>query len=227
MQSPRLNSVKALLACALIAGGVGAASAASTSTSIFLKLEKNGGPIEGESTDSTHAKQIDVSDFSWEVDAESSFLRGTGAAVGKPVPGKIAFTKTLDKASSEIMKSELTGTSFDKATIEFTKTVNTGSSPKPFVYLKIELGSVFVTKYAIANAAGNDERPEEDVEVVFKTYKQTYTPMKADGTADKPVILEWNFSTMTGNVGSKDSGEPSVGEAPVASGTTVSVQKKP
>ena len=58
---------------------------------------------------------IEISDWSWDIEADTSFLKGAGASVGKPTPGTLCFSHYYDLASPVIMQKIVQGTHFEGA----------------------------------------------------------------------------------------------------------------
>ncbi len=51
---------------------------------------------DGESIQKGKEKWIEIQGWDWEVEAETSWTRGGGASVGKPVPGAISWQHRFD-----------------------------------------------------------------------------------------------------------------------------------
>lgn len=151
---------------------------------------------EGESTHETHpgsAGWSEFSDWSFDIESESSFLKGSGAAVGKPTPGSFSITKPYDKASPVIMQKIVMGTSFKEVHIVMLK--QTGADDgKGEVYFGCTFHDVFMTK--VSSKGGEDGAVSQDVEFVFKDVAFGYKPQKNDGTLDKTMEFGWDISKM-------------------------------
>ncbi|MBU6430494.1 MAG: type VI secretion system tube protein Hcp, partial [Cyanobacteria bacterium REEB65] len=75
---------------------------------------------------------IELSDWSWDIEAETSFMKGGGSSVGKPTPGTFTFTHYYDTSSPALMNRIVAGTHFDK--VELVQLKQTGSgAPEPFI----------------------------------------------------------------------------------------------
>src|SRR5512132_1025226 len=68
-----------------------------------MQIEK----AEGESKQAPYDKPpwIEIQAWDWEVEAETSWTKGGGAAVGKPSPGKMNWEHTFDKIELQMCKS--------------------------------------------------------------------------------------------------------------------------
>src|SRR5829696_7820181 len=78
----------------------------------------------GESLHETHNGKdgwMEATDFEWTIEADTSFLKGGGAAVGKPTPGSLSFSHTYDVASPTIMLKIVQGKHFPKMHIVMLK----------------------------------------------------------------------------------------------------------
>jgi len=124
---------------------------------------------DGESVQKGKEKWIEIQGWDWEIEAETSWTKGTGASVGKPNPGKLNFEHYFDTASTVIMGYICTGRAFPKLELQMLKT--TGSAtPETFFTMTMEGG--FLTK--VANSGAEDGAVTQKVEMVFKTVKIEY-----------------------------------------------------
>lgn len=134
---------------------------------------------------------IEMGDWSWEVEAESSFMKGGGASVGKPMPGALNFSHYYDRSSPVILNRIVSGTHFPKVEIVMCKQTGSG---KPEKYYRIEMKEAFITK--VANKGGEDGAVTQDVDMVFKEILIEYFPQKNDGSLDSKVEFGWNIAQM-------------------------------
>jgi type VI secretion system Hcp family effector len=99
---------------------------------------------------------IEISDWSWDIEAEHSAAKGTGASVGKATPGNLTITHYFDTSSPVILSKMVAGKHFDLITIELLKATGgkstTESSQK--TYFQIQVSSAFVTK--VSTKGGED-----------------------------------------------------------------------
>jgi type VI secretion system secreted protein Hcp len=152
----------------------------------------------GESLQEGHAGRdgwVEIGDWSWDVEADTSFTKGTGAAVGKPVPGTLSISHYYDKSSPVIMQNILMGTHFKAVRIDMLK--QTGDAKgKPAVYFQLNANDVFITK--VSSKGGEDGTVSQDIEMVFKGismgYKRQDNTGKLDGTS---VDFHWNVAAMS------------------------------
>jgi type VI secretion system secreted protein Hcp len=162
----------------------------------FIKFTDNNGKfVQGESLQSTHpstAGWLEISDWSWDIEAETNYLKGTGAAVGVATPGVLSFTHTFDKSSPTIMKYIVLGTSFKNVLIHMLK--STGASDgKPEVFFGLKCKDAFITK--VSSKGGEDGAISQDVELVFKAVAIGYKKQNNTGDLEqKPREFGWNIA---------------------------------
>lgn len=151
----------------------------------------------GESTHDTHNGKdgwIEISDWSWDIEADTSFLKGAGASVGKPQPGNLSFSHYYDRASPVIMSKIVQGTHFPTVHIVMLK--QTGSEDgKGRAYFGITMQEAFTTK--VSSKGAEDGSVTQDVEMVFKTIAVSYAPQKLKGgDLDSAVPFIWDIGKM-------------------------------
>ncbi|MBQ0961315.1 type VI secretion system tube protein Hcp [Ideonella sp. 4Y11] len=135
---------------------------------------------------------IEIGDWSWDIEAETSFLKGGGASVGKPTPGNLSFSHYYDLASPVIMGRIVAGTAFDEVVIESLK--QTGTT-KPEVFMKLIMTNAFITK--VSSKGGEDGTVNQDVEMVFKKIRVEYKPQdNQGGKLGTAVPFEWDIASM-------------------------------
>jgi type VI secretion system secreted protein Hcp len=160
----------------------------------FIKFKE---VTEGESLQDTHPGSkgwIEIGDWSWDIEAETSFLKGAGASVGKPTPGQMSFSHYYDMASPAIMSRIVQGTHFAEVHIVMLK--QTGAkSGKGEVYFAMTMKTVFITK--VSTKGGEDGSVNQDVEMVFKEIAVGYKPQTGkDGSLGKQQDFIWDISKM-------------------------------
>ena len=162
----------------------------------FIKLVAAAGAIApGESQQIGHLGKegwIEIGDWSWDVEAEASHLKGTGASVGKPNPGAVSFSHFYDKSSPVLMQHIVKGTSFSSATIHMLKT--TGKD-QPELYFEMACKDVFITK--VSSKGGEDGSVNQDVEFVCKQIAIGYKRQNNDGTLAVMKPFYWNIAQQT------------------------------
>jgi type VI secretion system secreted protein Hcp len=164
----------------------------------FIKFE---GVPKGESTHSSHNGDngwIEISDWSWDIEADTSFLKGAGASVGKPQPGNLSFSHYYDKASPVIMKKIVQGKHFSKVYIVMLK--QTGAEDgQGDPYFGITMDEAFITK--VSSKGAEDGSVTQDIEMVFKVVVVGYKPQKLKGgELDSEVPFAWDIGKMETDV---------------------------
>ncbi len=139
---------------------------------------------------------IEISDWSWDIEAEHSVAKGTGAAVGKATPGNLSITHYFDMSSPTILLKMVQGKHFDLITIDMCKTTGDGSK----VYFQVQVMSAFVTK--VSTKGGEDGSMNQDVEFVFKEIYLGYKPQNNQGTLDASIPFEWSVKDQKLALGS-------------------------
>lgn len=166
----------------------------------FIKFTGANGPVPGESLQETHPSKdgwLEISDWSWDIEAETNFTKGTGASVGKPQPGRLSFTHSYDKSSPTLLKNIILGTHFKTMQLNMLKQTGDGNG-KPQVYFELMAAGVFVCK--VSSKGGEDGAVTQDVEVVFKEVSVGYKRQQNNGKLDPAVPFNWNIATMTMSV---------------------------
>ena len=112
---------------------------------------------------------IAIQNWEWEVEAESSWTKGGGAAVGKPVPAKMSWEHYWDTSSSVLLQYICRGDSFDEIELHMCKSTGKGT-PEPYWIAKMK--GAFITK---VNQSANEEGGvTQKVEMVFKEINTLY-----------------------------------------------------
>lgn len=160
----------------------------------FLQFtDSSGVAIKGASADKNHPGWSEVEHWSWQVSAESSFVKGTGAAVGKAQPGPFIWTQSLDAAYPRLFTQLVKGTSSKTVTLDVVKGLG-GKAPESF--FSMVFSDVFYTKLAVAGSAGGT--PGLNGEFVFKQMSMSYKPLDPlSGKLGQAVTASWNVATNT------------------------------
>ncbi len=151
----------------------------------------------GESTHSSNNGEkgwIEISDWSWDIEADTSFLKGAGASVGKPQPGSLSFSHYYDRASPVIMQKIVQGKHFAKVYIVMLK--QTGAEDgQGEPYFAMAMDEAFITK--VSSKGAEDGSVTQDIEMVFKVIAVGYKPQKLTGGGlDGDVPFGWDIGKM-------------------------------
>jgi type VI secretion system secreted protein Hcp len=155
----------------------------------FLEL----GDIKGESRDSEFADQIDVLAWSWGASQSGTMHLGPGGGGGKANVQDLSLTVWVDKSYPNLVQACCAGTHFPTATLTCRKAGGDAAVP----YVKLEMEEVLVTSVN-SGGSGGEDRFTANVALNFAKFKVTYTPQKADGTADAAIgPVGWDISANT------------------------------
>jgi type VI secretion system secreted protein Hcp len=161
------------------ANGVAYARGQEGVSALFAKIDD----VKGESTDQQHKDEIDVQSFTWGgVVNTASTTTGGGGGVGKSraCPVNVLKIRT-DKATPIILKAAASGQHFKEATITAVKSGGAGQ----FEFANYTFSDVVITN-------GGDS-----FNFIFTKVEVTYTPQKADGSADASITFGWDFAANT------------------------------
>ena len=149
---------------------------------MFIKI----GDIKGESTDKTHAGEIDVLSWSWGMSQSGTPHTGGGGA-GKVSVQDISVTKFFDSATPPVMLACCNGQHFKEARLTVRK-----AGTKPLEYLKVIMKDVLVS--SVSTGGNNSEdRLTETITLNFADFKVEYSPQKADGSAGAVIGAGWSI----------------------------------
>ena len=142
---------------------------------------------------------IEIGDWNWDIESESSFDKGSGSSSGKATPGVFGFSHFYDRASPVIMTRLVQGKHFPLVTVETLK--QTGDDkPKPFMRVVIE--EAFISK--VSSKGGDDGAVSQDIEMVFKKISLHYKAQDNLGALESSVktfgwIVDENTTEYTKN----------------------------
>ncbi len=154
---------------------------------MFLKLSG----IDGESSDSTHAGEIDVLAWSWGASQSGTMHLGTGGGAGKVSVQDLSITKWVDSASHNLLKHCHNGAHIDEAVLTVRK-----AGGSPIEYIILTMRHVLVSSVSTGGSGGED-RLTENISLNFKEFDYAYTPQLPDGTGDAAKEFKWD---IPGNV---------------------------
>ena len=157
---------------------------------VFAKYEG----IDGESTDASHDKWIDVLSVDWGMHSPGGGMTGQSRRRGSAVIEDLVLTTEFEKSSPKLQEKLLKGEVIPKLEIEMTATYGGARA----TYLKYELKNVMVTSYSLS-ASGNDEAgpPTDKFGVKFEEIKVTYTEYDDAGNSKGNVEYSWKVEKGT------------------------------
>lgn len=150
---------------------------------IFLKIAG----IDGESQDSAHKDEIDVSSWTWQVLQESNMQQGSGGGSGKATVKDLSFVHNVDRASPNLMKYCLTGKHIPEAKLTVRKAGGT-----PLEYLKLTMTDVVITNVQPAGSS-KDEIIKEQVSMAFAKIKHEYIVQNQQGGSGGAVTAGYDI----------------------------------
>lgn len=144
---------------------------------LYLQIE----PIKGECGEDKHKDWIQIMSYSLGISQTVSAFTGTGGrSAGDASFSDLVITKEVDKASIDLNLHCIQGTHIAKLVLDACE--DTGDK---VCYWKYELEDVMVSSVSLSGGTGG--RPSESVTFVYRSIKWTYTPVKADGSADSAI----------------------------------------
>ena len=151
---------------------------------IFLKIEG----ITGESLDDSHKDEIEILNWEWEIQQESSMHAGSGGGAGKATVKDLTFEHNIDRSSPNLMKYALTGKHISEAVLVMRK-----AGGNPLEYLKITMGDVIVTRVKPSGSKNDAEKSRETVSLAFSKVKQEYVVQNAQGGSGGAVTAVYDI----------------------------------
>jgi type VI secretion system secreted protein Hcp len=146
---------------------------------MFLKIETPN--VTGEASDSNHTGEIQVLSWSHSFNQPTSPTRSSagGGTVEQANHSDFSFTKYIDAATDDLLKSNWSGKMFAKATLTCYRADGDNASVN---YLTVVMENVIVSNFSISGGAG--DLPTETVTLSYGVITYTYVQQKsADGTA--------------------------------------------
>jgi len=157
---------------------------------MFLSVKgAKSGVIKGESQDSIHLDEIDVTGWSWGMQAKAAL--GGGAATGKATIHELKIVKRVDSASTPLMAALRSNELITKAVLTLRKA---GKGALEFFKITIEQGRV--TSITIDGGGDRSATPDvfENVSFSFNKITVEYVPQGKDGQARGGMVYQDEFS---------------------------------
>jgi type VI secretion system secreted protein Hcp len=152
----------------------------------FLKIPE----IPGGSQEKGHEDEIEISSWSWGLSKPGGAGSGSGGAAGKPTFEDLSLQKQVDKASPGLAKACATGEHFREAELAAER----GAGRKLLDLIVIKLSDVTITGFQ-ESVEDVGSLPSDSFSIRFAKIDFSYTPQKADGSADSPVRWTWDLKT--------------------------------
>lgn len=155
------------------------------SVDMFLRIKG----VEGESVDKVHAKEIDISSWSWGMSQSGTTHVARGGGAGKVSVQDVTITKLVDKSTPNLIKACCNGKHFDEAVITVRK-----AGEKPLEYIILTMKDVLVTNVSEGGSGGED-RLSESITLNFAEFSYVYVPQKRDGGPEGKIEATFNIAT--------------------------------
>jgi type VI secretion system secreted protein Hcp len=160
----------------------------------FLKLvNASGQPVLGESQDSTHPNEIEISGYN--VAAVHPGTAGSatgGAGAGKATFNDFSFSTPTSRVTPLLFQACAQGTRFNQAIVSLRKA---GAGPNKgaggLEFLKITMAQVLVSQFGSGGSTG-DAAPHDEVHLSYGKIQFQYVQQKPDGTAGPPTNGGWD-----------------------------------
>ncbi len=152
---------------------------------MFMKIDA----VQGESEDSTHSKQIEVTGWTWGATQTGSASSGKGAGTGKASVNDLTYTAYVDRSVPTLLNMLLLGTAFEAATLSVCKA--TGGDTLDYLVVKMSNGLVSGVTFT-----GNpgDELQAVNVSLNFSAVEVDYTPQTTGGASGAVVTMNYSIN---------------------------------
>lgn len=163
---------------------------------IYVKFE-GASELQGDSTDTKHANEIEVSSFRHKVAQPKSSSASTsgGHTAERTEHGEMLFTKDIDKATSKLLRASSAGTIYPKAIITFYRAYggknSTSTSQTRIDYYKIVLEDVVIS--SVETIIDDGELPKEVFGLKYGKITWEYKQHKMDGSATSTGVAGWDL----------------------------------
>jgi type VI secretion system secreted protein Hcp len=160
---------------------------------IYVKFE-GASELQGDSTDTKHAQEIEVSTFQHFVrqPKSSSASSAGGHTAERTEHGEMLFTKDIDKATSKLNRAASAGTVYPKVTITFYRAYGGKSATSTRIdYYKIVLEDVVVS--SVATLIGEGELPAETFGLKYGKITWEYKQHRPDGSVTSTGLAGWDL----------------------------------
>jgi type VI secretion system secreted protein Hcp len=151
---------------------------------MFLKIDG----IQGESTDASHADEIDIFSYTWG-ESQPAVASGGGAA-GRVTMQEFHFFMHVNKASPKLFLACANGARIKNAILTVRR-----SGGNPVEFLKWTLTDVTVASYQTTASVPSGEAPTDQFSLRFTKIETEYTPVKPDGSVGVPIKEGWDLTT--------------------------------
>jgi type VI secretion system secreted protein Hcp len=150
---------------------------------MFLKIDD----IKGESVDSKHAGEIQISSFSWGMSQSGSTHVAAGSGSGKVNVQDLTVSKFVDSSTPTLMQFCANGKHLKQGVLTVRKAGGT-----PLEYYIIKFTDIIVAAITPSGSGGED-RLMESLTLNFGQFEVDYVPQKPDGSGGAAIQVTWNI----------------------------------
>ncbi len=166
----------------------GPAAASGGAVSMYLRLGSGNDVIAGDSRKGGYENWIELGSAAFGLSAETSFLQGAGAAVGKPALSAFSYTLQADAGLPAVLHRMVQGRSLPQATIEYVR----ADGDSLHTVMQLNLKDVFFVDMALSSADGDSAMVSESI--VFGSMTQTIWAIDGKGKRAAPVSFSYDFA---------------------------------
>ena len=156
---------------------------------MFLKIESaRQGPIKGEAQDENHKDEIDVSDWSWGMQAKTT-LSGGGDSP-KATLNELSIVKQVDSASTGLMSAMRNNDLIKKAVLTVRKA---GGDPHEYFKITIEKGRITSLDVDTSSFVSSGYLSER-LSLAFQKISVEYVPQGREGLPQGSMLFDAEIS---------------------------------
>jgi len=163
---------------------------------IYVKFD-GASELLGDSSDTQHANEIEVSAFQHRVfQPRSSTASSSGGHTAERTEhGEMLFTKLIDRATPKLLRAASAGTLYPKVLVTFYRAYGgknaTATSQSRIDYYRIVLEDVVVS--SVETRVDEDELPSETFGLRYGKVTWEYKQHKLDGSATSTGVAGWDL----------------------------------
>ena len=151
---------------------------------IYLKIDG----ADGTSTDSEHAKWIELESYSFGGSQQSTQAHGGGAGAGKVSFQDFHFTAKAGTDSPVVFGYMCEGEHIKKVELH---AVKVGGKGAKMIFMKIVLENAFMSGFQLSDSSGGGD-PTGSYSLNFAKATYTYTGQKDDGSKAADITKGWD-----------------------------------
>jgi len=145
--------------------------------------------IKGDSTVASHTDWITIESVEFGVGrAITASGGGQDRETSNPSFSEISLSKSMDKASVDLMMQAICGKSLGKATLHWIQTG--GADAKGQEYLEMVMHDAIISSYS--TSSGGD-RPSESISINFNGFQMKYNTFTKGGSVSSGELKGWDL----------------------------------